>query len=161
MGYRREAAQIYMVPESRWTGRRDGRRRLIHVEGKALEACEAVINCAGERNAETIQGFVDELGMSDIVATTPYTGESTVTAHVLQPLHGKTVVFQTGDNDETGQTYIPKCTRWLAAHVKDLHILRAPEGLDGLEVGRGHSKRLRDIASSSRGRSLYTGSATG
>jgi hypothetical protein len=87
-----------------------------------------VINCAGERDAESIQGFLDELGRYEGgVATTPYTGESAVTTEVLQPLHGKSVVIVTGDNDETGRAYISKCASFLAQHVRFLHILPTPE----------------------------------
>ncbi|NKB80737.1 MAG: AAA family ATPase [Nitrospirales bacterium] len=88
----------------------------------------AIILCAGERDQDTLNAMLDALGLEEVFATTPYTGESAIRADVLVPLHGKHTIYLSGDNDLTGHTYVEKCGQWLEDKVGEIKQLSVPEG---------------------------------
>lgn len=82
----------------------------------------------GERDADTINGWLESLGINDIIATCTPNGASDVKSNYLAPIRGKAMVWVTGDNDEAGHQYLERCGRLLQGHVTNVHRLVVPPG---------------------------------
>jgi len=94
----------------------------------AIEATQAIL-CEGERDADTLNDCLKELGLSpDHVATCTPNGASDVKEDYLKHLFQQSEVWLTGDNDSAGQGYIQKSHQILKGHVESLYILRVPDG---------------------------------
>lgn len=93
----------------------------------AVIAASVVIACAGERDVETTNNWLRELGLhGDWVATCNHTGENSVRAESFQILQGKEKVFVVGDNDATGEMYRKKVLKILPGTVKHRYWLQCP-----------------------------------
>ena len=84
--------------------------------------------CAGERDANTLNQWLKDLGQHPkIVATTPYSGESSVKAEMFTLIDGKEQLFVVGDNDPTGETYREKVCEFLYGKVQAIFPLWVPK----------------------------------
>lgn len=89
---------------------------------------QSVIVCAGERDCKTVNQWLNELRLlPELVATTPYSGESSVRADMLTLLHGKARVYVVGDNDSTGETYRKTICEFLQGKADQIYMLWVPE----------------------------------
>lgn len=86
-----------------------------------------VITCEGERDADTVNSWLADLGITDMIATTTPNGAGDVKADYLAPLAGKAMVYPSGDNDKGGRNYLAQCAERLRGQVPDLRILSVPE----------------------------------
>ncbi|MGH2359623.1 MAG: AAA family ATPase [bacterium] len=138
-------------PKFTWTCDPEARRR-----GKPKDAAFTVYQlplvtnaqhiaiCEGERDADTMQAWFTELGMTpDWAATCTPNGAGDVKAEFLQPLYGKAMVVLTGDNDDAGRGYVAKCGAQLVGKVDDLRRVTVPDAFkDWAEwAAAGHTAR--------------------
>ena len=92
-----------------------------------VQAAEKVILGEGERDARTVQGLLERLGMAPHwTGTTTPNGAGDVKASYLEPLFGKKTVVCLGDNDKAGEGYRISCLRLLQGKVEQLLSLRIP-----------------------------------
>ena len=115
-----------------------------------VRLASTVILCAGERDQETVNHWLAELGLApDSFATTTAFGESDIKETYLQALLDRSVVFLSGDNDEAGQGYVQKCGEILHEKVQDLRVLKVPEGwndwTDWREQGGGTAEEFQAL----------------
>jgi len=114
-------------PDGRVSGKGDCEPTLYELE-RVSAVLQAVL-CEGERDADTVNDWLAELGLIDYVATTTPNGAADVKPAYLAPLIGKASVLCSGDNDEAGRNYVEKCAKQLHGHVSDLRLLPVPEGV--------------------------------
>jgi len=89
---------------------------------------QAIIVAAGERDCDTINQWLRDLGKyPETVATCNHTGESSVKAESFYLLHGKQRVFVVPDNDKTGQGYREKVCGFLRDKVQNIFPLSVPQ----------------------------------
>ena len=113
-------------PDGLVSGKGDCQPTLYMLE--RVEAVQRVIMCEGERDADTVNSWLVDLGITDIIATTTPNGASDVKADYLAPAFGKASAFCSGDNDKAGRNYLGQCTERLRGQVPDLRLLSVPEG---------------------------------
>ena len=113
-------------PDGRVSGQGDCVPTLYELE--RASAAMKVIQCEGERDADTLNIWLKELGSTDCVATTTPNGANDVKLDYLSPLIGKGQVYLSGDNDEAGRGYVLKSGEILIGHVTDLRHLVVPDG---------------------------------
>lgn len=93
----------------------------------AVLLASKVILCAGERDCDIINDWVNALGQyPDLAATCTHTGENAVNPAALELIHGKARVYVLGDNDLTGATYRDKVRHLLQGNVGVLYPLYCP-----------------------------------
>jgi hypothetical protein len=91
-------------------------------------AAPNIIVPAGERDCDTMNGWLKDLGKYPaIVATCNHTGENSVRAESFRLLHGKQQVWVIGDNDSTGETYREKVCAYLQGKVEALYSIWVPK----------------------------------
>lgn len=113
-------------PDGLVSGKGDCQPTLYMLE--RVNAVARAITCEGERDADTVNHWLGELGITDMIATTTAHGAGDVKADYLAPLFGKAMVYLSGDNDKAGRNYLAQCTKGLRGQVPDLRILSVPEG---------------------------------
>jgi len=90
-------------------------------------AAQLVVVCAGERDCDTINQWLRDLGKyPETVANCNHTGESSVKAESFYLLHGKQRVFVVADNDKTGQGYREEVCGFLQGKVQNIFPLSVP-----------------------------------
>lgn len=95
-----------------------------------VRRADSVINTEGERDADTLNGLLNTLGMTPaIVATCTPNGAGDVKGAYLTSLHGKACVYLSGDNDEAGRGYREHCAQLLSGKVGTLRRLDVPSGV--------------------------------
>ena len=147
------------VPKFTWAQDTDGKQfglgncrpDLYHRE--AVVKASHVILCEGERDAETVNGWLHELGLSpETVATTTPNGAGDAKPDYLAPLEGKSSVFLSGDNDDAGQGYVRKLGQLLQEKVQTLNLLEVPEGYNdwaAWQEADGRAEKFRSLLDSS------------
>lgn len=87
-------------------------------EREQVIRAQSGIVCAGERDCDTVNGWLKDLGRdTEIVATCNHIGESSVKAESFTLLHGKEQVWVIGDNDATGEFYRQQVCTFLQGKV--------------------------------------------
>ena len=95
----------------------------------AMQA-QSVIVGAGERDCDTMNGWLKDLGKyPTIVATCNHTGENCVKAESFHLLHDKELVYVIGDNDKTGEEYRDKVCGFLLGNVPTILPVWVPRRL--------------------------------
>lgn len=92
-----------------------------------LASASEVILAEGERDAETLNAWLDELNKNTIRATCTPNGAGDVKPTYLTALHEKAMVYVSGDNDEPGRAYRNRCADLLYGHVQALRVLQVPQ----------------------------------
>ncbi len=99
----------------------------LYLRDQVIAAYNAIV-AAGERDADTINRWLKELGLyPKTIATTPYSGEASVNAEMLTLLYGKKQISVIGDNDTTGETYRKNICELLGEKVNALYSVWAPK----------------------------------
>jgi predicted ArsR family transcriptional regulator len=104
-----------------------------------------VMLCEGERDADTVNDWFAELGLTDYVATTTPNGAGDVKRDYLVPLIGKAQVYLSGDNDKAGRGYVQKSGELLNGHVADLRHLVVPDGFKDWNERRESGATAQDF----------------
>jgi putative DNA primase/helicase len=112
-------------PDNRRPGKGQCRPTLYRLD-EVLAATEVIL-VEGERDAETINQWLDELARPIIRATCTPNGAGDVKNEYLAPLKGKARVWVSGDNDEAGQRYLQRCGAQVQGIVSETISLLCPQ----------------------------------
>ena len=97
---------------------------------EAVKAASTVLVTAGERDADTVNGWLRDVGLyGETVATTTPNGEGVVNLDYFETISRSATVILSGDNDQTGQAFIQKCGDVLNDEIKNLKSVLVPEGV--------------------------------
>jgi putative DNA primase/helicase len=114
-----------------------------------LKQVQCVIVTEGERDADTVNGFIRELHVQDdLHATCTPNGAGDVKPQLLTRLHGKVIVWVSGDNDPPGNQYREQVKVHLRRKVREIRTLVVPSGFkdwsEWAEVG-GTAQQFREL----------------
>ncbi len=132
-------------------GKRHGRGTCTPTlyDREAVKVASTVLIVAGERDAETVNEWLRDLGLyGETAATTTPDGEESVKWEYFEPISRTATVLLSGDNDSTGKDYVRKCDGVLNDEIKDLKFLLVPkESKDWTEwdESRGTAEAFREI----------------
>ena len=113
-------------PDGTGTGKLSPCHPDLYQRENVLKA-KRVIVCAGERDTETINRWLRELGLfGECCATTNHTGENAVKAESFAILDGKDAVYVLGDNDKTGGSFRAKVLKILDGKIGTLFSVYGP-----------------------------------
>ena len=97
----------------------------------AVQKASSIILCEGERDTDTVNGWLHELSLDgDIVATTVPNGASDVKPDHFRALAGKERLFVSGDNDPAGQRYREACGTLVYGQGASVLAVHVPEAFN-------------------------------